>query len=157
MNKKTIAAIAAIATLTFGLSACGNGQQAQTPANGTGTSQQQKTEQPKPQPADLTGTWKMTNGTDGQSAFTATVTADTIEIQYDTNDMKALYWKGTYTAPTAAGDFKWTSKGDTEAMSVSLLASQDASKDFTYTDSDKTLSFEYTIQGVTKTVKMNKQ
>ena len=157
MSRKTITTIAAIAALTFGLSACENGQQAQEPANGTGTSQEQKSEQPKPQPADLTGTWKMTNGADGQSAFTATVTDDTIEIQYDTNDMKALYWKGSYQAPTEAGDWKWTSTGDKEAMSASLLASQNDSKDFTYTDSDKTLAFDYTIQGITKTVKMAKQ
>ena len=60
----------------------------------------------------------------------ATISGDTIEVNWIGTDAKSLYWKGTYQAPTEAGDWKWTSQGDTETMAQSLLASQDATKDF---------------------------
>ncbi|WP_243386835.1 hypothetical protein [Bifidobacterium primatium] len=86
----------------------------------------------------------------------ATITADTIEINFVGTDTRSLYWKGTYEAPTKAGDWKWTSKGDTAAMESSLLGSQDATKEFTYTKSDG-VSWQTTMMGTTITVKTQKQ
>ena len=51
----------------------------------------------------------------------ATISGDTIEVNWIGTDAKSLYWKGTYQAPTEAGDWKWTSQGDTETMAQSLL------------------------------------
>ena len=81
---------------------------------------------------------------------------DTIEVNWIGTDTKSLYWKGTYQAPTKAGDWKWTSQGDTETMAQSLLASQDATKDFTYSEADG-VSWETTALGTTITVKTAKQ
>lgn len=154
MNRKTIAAITAIA-LIAGLAACGG-----TPSTGADTktpdtSSTQKAE-PQPQPADLTGTWKQTNSNSDDSWMEATVTADTIQVDWVTADTKSLYWVGTFEAPTEAGDWSWTSQGDTEAMSTALMASQDATKDFNYSEADG-ISFDVTMMGTTMTVKTSKQ
>ena len=55
-----------------------------------------------------------------------------------------------------ASDWKWTSQGDTAAMQASLLGSQDATKDFTYTKADG-VSWETTAMGTTTVVKTAKQ
>ena len=81
---------------------------------------------------------------------------DTAEVDWIGTDTKSLYWKGTYQAPAAAGDWKWTSQGDTETMASALLASQDATKDFTYSEADG-VSWETTALGTTITVKTVKQ
>ena len=78
------------------------------------------------------------------------------EVDWIGTDTKSLYWKGTYQAPAAAGDWKWTSQGDTETMASALLASQDATKDFTYSEADG-VSWETTALGTTITVKTAKQ
>ena len=144
--KKAIALPVAAMLLT-GLSACGGSTTADAPAKSDGTSKTETNkEEPKPQPADLTGTWKQTNSNDPSSYMEATISGDT----------KSLYWKGTYQAPAAAGDWKWTSQGDTETMASALLASQDATKDFTYSEADG-VSWETTALGTTITVKTAKQ
>ena len=81
-------------------------------SDGTSKTETNK-EEPKPQPADLTGTWKQTNSNDPSSYMEATISGDTIEVDWIGTDTKSLYWKGTYQAPAAAGDWKWTSQGDT--------------------------------------------
>lgn len=132
--KKAIALLVAAMLLT-GLSACGGSTTADAPAKSDGTSKTETNkEEPKPQPADLTGTWKQTNSNDPSSYMEATISGDTIEVNWIGTDTKSLYWKGTYQAPAAAGDWKWTSQGDTETMASALLASQDATKDFTYSE-----------------------
>lgn len=156
--KKSIAVIAALVMLA-GLTACGGSDAApDAPAKSDSTSktETQKKEEPKPQPADLTGTWKQTNSNDPSSYMEATISGDTIEVNWIGTDTKSLYWKGTYQAPTAAGDWKWTSQGDTGAMANALLASQDATKDFTYSEADG-VSWETTALGTTITVKTAKQ
>ena len=170
--KKAIALLVAAMLLT-GLSACGGSTTADAPAKSDGTSKTETNkEEPKPQPADLTGTWKQTNSNDPSSYMEATISGDTIEVKRLTTstltgkmsndgtklgtDTKSLYWKGTYQAPAAAGDWKWTSQGDTETMASALLASQDATKDFTYSEADG-VSWETTALGTTITVKTVKQ
>ena len=86
----------------------------------------------------------------------ATISGDTIEVNWIGTDAKSLYWKGTYQAPTEAGDWKWISQGDTETMAQSLLASQDATKNFTYSEANG-VSWETTALGTTITVKTTKQ
>lgn len=154
--KKAIALLVAAMLLT-GLSACGGSTTADAPAKSDGTSKTETNkEEPKPQPADLTGTWKQTNSNDPSSYMEATISGDTIEVDWIGTDTKSLYWKGTYQAPTEAGDWKWTSQGDTETMASALLASQDATKDFTYSEADG-VSWETTALGTTTTVKTAKQ
>ena len=144
--KKAIALLVAAMLLT-GLSACGGSTTADAPAKSDGTSKTETNkEEPKPPPADLTGTWKQTNSNDPSS----------IEVNWIGTDTKSLYWKGTYQAPAAAGDWKWTSQDDTETMASALLASQDATKDFTYSEADG-VSWETTALGTTITVKTAKQ
>lgn len=155
--KKSVALIAATLLLA-GLTACGgNNAASDAPAKSDGTSKTETNkEEPKPQPDDLTGTWKQTNSNDPNSYMEATISGDTIEVNWIGTDTKSLYWKGTYQAPTKAGDWKWTSQGDTETMAQSLLASQDATKDFTYSEADG-VSWETTALGTTITVKTAKQ
>ena len=72
------------------------------PAKSDGTSKTETNkEEPKPQPADLTGTWKQTNSNDPSSYMEATISGDTIEVNWIGTDTKSLYWKGTYQAPAA--------------------------------------------------------
>ena len=97
--KKAIALLVAAMLLT-GLSACGGSTTADAPAKSDGTSKTETNkEEPKPQPADLTGTWKQTNSNDPSSYMEATISGDTIEVNWIGTDTKSLYWKGTYQAP----------------------------------------------------------
>lgn len=160
MHKKPIATVIA-AILALVLGACGNtsGAPASSATGSTQSQTAQPTEtEPAEQPANLVGTWKQTNSNSTDTWMEAEITADTITIQWvsDDGDTKSLYWKGTYTAPDKAGDWKWTSQGDTAAMQASLLGSQDATKDFTYTETDG-VSWETTAMGTTVTVKTAKQ
>lgn len=108
--KKAIALLVAAMLLT-GLSACRGSTTADAPAKSDGTSKTETNkEEPKPQPADLTGTWKQTNSNDPNSYMEATISGDTIEVNWIGTDTKSLYWKGTYQAPTKAGDWKWTAR-----------------------------------------------
>ena len=86
----------------------------------------------------------------------ATITADTIQIDWVTADTRSLYWVGTFKAPSEPGDWSWTSQADRGRMDTALMASQDDTKDFTYIETDG-LSFDASAMGVTKTVKMTKQ
>ena len=93
--KKAIALLVAAMLLT-GLSACGGSTTADAPAKSDGTSKTETNkEEPKPQPADLTGTWKQTNSNDPSSYMEATISGDTIEVNWIGTDTKSLYWKGT--------------------------------------------------------------
>ena len=102
--KKSVALIAATLLLA-GLTACGGSNAASdAPAKSDGTSKTETNkEEPKPQLDDLTGTWKQTNSNDPNSYMEATISGDTIEVNWIGTDTKSLYWKGTYQAPTKAG------------------------------------------------------
>ncbi len=77
----------------------------------------------------------------------------TINWVSDGGDTESLYWKGSYKAPADDVDsYEWTSKGDTKAMSTSLLASTDETKDFVYKDGQ--LTYKASALGTTKTVRM---
>lgn len=104
-------------------------------------------------PVDLTGTWSSPSSEGVQ--FVATIGTGQIEMHITADDTKGLYWKGTFPVPDQTPDGAViTSAADTEALSGSLLGSQDASKDFTY--SGGSLRFDFTMMGVTKTVSLSK-
>lgn len=131
MGFKTLVA-AALLPILFALSAC-----SAAPA----------------EPVDLAGAWSSPAG-DGLQ-FVATISGDQIEMHMTMDDTKGLYWKGTFPVSDQASDGTViTSVADVEALSGSLLGSQDASKDFTY--SGGSLRFDFTMMGVTKTVSLSK-
>ncbi|WP_394553366.1 hypothetical protein ACDF64_03175 [Agromyces sp. MMS24-JH15] len=118
----------------------------------TGETQQETTE-PEPAP-DLTGEWVQQNSNSPDSFQQATITADTIEVFWvsDGGATTALYWSGTFVAPTEAGDYSWDSANDTTKTSSALLASSDPTKTFTY--SGDIISYPLTAMGVTMTVEL---
>ncbi len=110
----------------------------------------------KKEPTDLTGTWK---SEESEGTYQEAVINDgTIEINWinDAEQTKALYWIGSYEAPTEAVDtYSWTSAGDIETMASALLASQDETKDFKYENGK--ITYEVSAMGVTKTVELSKE
>ena len=142
--KKKLLSMLLFGTLFAALAACGGGGSGETAAPS--------------EPLDLTGEWKQTNNESEDSWQAATITADTIEVYWvsDGGDTKALYWAGTYAAPTSAEEpYSWDSVNDTEKTSSSLLASGDETKTFTYEGGE--LSFDASALGVTTTIRMEKQ
>lgn len=107
---------------------------------------------------DLTGEWKQENSNDSDSYQAATISNDTIEIYWisDNGDTKALYWAGSFTAPTTADEpYSWTSKNDHSKTEGAMLASNDDTKDMKYENG--IISYEASAMGVTKTIKLKKQ
>lgn len=107
---------------------------------------------------DLTGEWKQENSNDPASYQVATISSDTIEIYWisDNGDTKALYWAGSFTAPTTADEpYSWTSKNDHSKTEGAMLASNDDTKDMKYESG--IISYEASAMGVTKTIKLKKQ
>lgn len=112
----------------------------------------------KKQVPDLMGEWKQENSSDSDSYQAATVSNDTIEIYWisDSGDTKALYWAGSFTAPTTADEpYSWTSKNDHSKTEGAMLASNDDTKDMKYENG--IISYEASAMGVTKTIKLKKQ
>lgn len=90
------------------------------------------------------------NGTYKADGFEATVSDNSIQINLVDNDNSTLYWKGTF---PATGE-NVTSDGDVEAMSQSILGSQDKTKTFVV-DGDK-ITFKISMMGNTRTVHLKK-
>lgn len=156
MFKKTVAVIAGVVLLA-GLSACGSEAATDTPKESSTTEETPKVEEKKVEPLNLTGTWKSEADTETGNYWEATVSADTITINwvFDNGATKSLYWEGSYTAPTDDVDtYEWTSTGDTEKMASALTASQDSEKKFSY--AGEKLSYEASAMGVTTTVELSK-
>ena len=110
------------------------------------------------EPPDLTGNWKESGSDTEESYQEATITEDSIEIYWvsDGGDTKALYWAGTFEAPTTAEEpYSWDSANDKEKTSTALLASNDDTKTFTYEDGQ--ISYEVSALGVTSTVSLEPQ
>jgi hypothetical protein len=148
---KKFMALAAAGIMIIGLAACGsNGGSAAGGQASTKTTQAAK-------PLNLTGTWVEKSPKSKDMVQEATITADTIVVNWKQSDgTTALYWAGSYEAPkTASTSYEWTSTGDKDKMSAALFASQDATKKFTYKDGQ--LSFEVTAMGTTATSKLERQ
>ncbi len=102
-------------------------------------------------PADLTGVWKSEEN-EG-SYHEATITEDTMVINWVSPDINAVYWAGTYEAPgEESKEYSWESKNDHEKTDASLMGSSDETKEFTYKDG--VISYEVTALGVTKTMEL---
>lgn len=156
---KKLIAVCAVIGMILSLSACGSS----TSNESTATSSQpassaevaEPTPAPTPEPApDLTGVWTQVDA--GDSYQQATIQGDTIEINWISSDgTSALYWAGSFTAPeNSAEPYSWTSNNDTSKTSGALLASGDASKEFTYENG--TISYEVSMMGVTTTLQLEK-
>lgn len=148
---RAVVAIASIALVGIGLTGCS------VPATSTGDSPAatQTTEAAKP--ADLVGDWKQSNSQSSDSYQQATITADSIEINWvsDGGDTTSLYWAGSYTPPTKAGSFTWTSTNDMSKTEGALLASGDATKDFSFDGSQ--ITYKVSALGTTTTVKLERK
>ncbi|MCU1518820.1 MAG: hypothetical protein JWQ75_3541 [Pseudarthrobacter sp.] len=154
--KKLIAPLALAAALT--LTGCGgSGAGSPTGATSTGAADSKPTEKALPAP-DLSGAWKQSNLNSEKSYQQATITADTITVDWvtDGGNTTSIYWVGTFKAPSSSdGPYTWTSQRDDAATKSALLASSDATKEFTY--DDDAISYKVSAMGTTTTVKLKKQ
>lgn len=108
-----------------------------------------KTDKPeateKVAPVTTDGTWS----TDG---MTATVEAGVINIYFESDDTKALYWSGTF--PKTYGDGMYVSIGNVDAMYKSLMGSSEVKKTFML--EDNAIQFEVQGMGMVKQAKLKK-
>lgn len=158
MQKKIIASTLAV-LLAAGLAGCGQSNTASTSTNSSDkatTSQAEPKKEEKKEPANLVGDWKQSNAK-SDTVMEATITDDTIEIFWVAPDSKSLYWSGSFTAPTEAGDYKFTSIANKDKTNSAMLASQDDTKEFSYSAADDILSYDQTAMGVTQTVKLTRK
>ena len=151
MKKRMLALVFACFMLTLPLTACGGNA-----SNSTGADAAAQQEE-APQPPDLTGEWVQVNSSDSEDSYqTATITDDTITVNWNAPDTTALYWAGSFEAPTTADEpYSWESANDTEQTANALLASPDETKTFTYEDGQ--ISYSVSAMGVTTTVKLEKK
>ena len=98
---------------------------------------------------DLTGVWEATSGGFSQEAFIAGSTMTINWLPEDGSD-PALYWAGSFVAPTSDGKHTWTSDNDHGKTDSALLASGDGTKDFTFENG--AISYEVSALGTTATV-----
>ncbi|MBU3219599.1 hypothetical protein [Clostridium algidicarnis] len=107
---------------------------------------------------DFTGEWKQENSKSDDSYQVATISGDTIEIYWvsDNGDTKSLYWAGSFIAPTIADEpYIWNSENDHSKTDSAMLASTDDTKAMTYQNG--VLSYKASAMGTTTTVKLEKQ
>ncbi|WP_175987266.1 hypothetical protein [Microbacterium tenebrionis] len=150
---KLATALVFLSLVGTGLVGCGGGSTPAGPPNDSTANAPQTEEAAAPEPVDLTGTWKQTNSNSPDSFQEATITGDTIEVQWVAPDQKSLYWAGTVEVPEdGSTDFTWDSVNDTSKTDGALLASSDETKTFTYKDGE--LSYEVTALGTTMTVRL---
>jgi hypothetical protein len=139
-----------IALLGFGLTGCAGSTTSAAPEGST------EAEAPAV-PADLAGDWVQSNSKSEDSYQAATITADTIEINWisDGGDTFSLYWAGSYVAPTAAGSFTWESANDTSKTGSAMLASGDPTKEFTY--ENEVISYQASALGTTTKIELKRK
>ena len=102
---------------------------------------------------DLTGNWEKQNPGDSYQA--GYIVGDIIEIYWimDGGESHALYWSGSYVAPTEdTNSYSWVSVNNTDRTHGKLLASSVDTKTFTYKNG--VLSYSVSMLGVTTTYKL---
>lgn len=107
-------------------------------------------------PVVLTGKWEYKD--DDGTWMQADITEGFITINWimDEGNTTAVYWVGTYTAPTEySEEYTWTSTRDKEATDSALLASLDDTKEFSYSDSSKQITYPGNSFGITKTIALS--
>lgn len=159
LRRASVIAVTA-AAITLGITACsadGNNPG----VNGPGAakaSQPAHASSPKPTPVSLDGKWKQTNSASSTAWQAATISGTTIEVDWvsDNGATTSLYWAGSVTPPTTSDQtFTWTSNNDTAQTANALLASSDATKDFTYDHG--TISYSVSALGKTMTVQLARE
>lgn len=151
-TKKLVVVTLCITLLTTIFTGCG----ASTASSGSGGNiKNSATEKPIP---ILSGEWKQTNSKTDSSYQAATISGDTIEIYWVSNngETKSLYWAGSYIAPTNTEEpYTWDSKNDHSKTDKSILASPDDTKTLTYQSG--VLSYTTSAMGTTTTIRLEKQ
>lgn len=101
---------------------------------------------------DLTGYWMQSGWQTKETFMCATIHDDVIEVYWmsDGGETAALYWYGSYTAPTTSGKYTWESKNNHEVTDRALLSSADETKTFTYNDGE--ITYSQTALGMTTTI-----
>ncbi len=158
MNKLTPFTLAITITAALALTACST-TPGTAPASSSHSKSSSAAEPTKeaPKAPDLTGTWKQTNSAAADSYQEAEISGDVITINWvsDNGDTKSIYWVGSFAAPTDVSmPYKWTSTRDQDATASAMLASQDATKEFTF--QDDTISYSASALGTTTTIKLKK-
>ena len=147
--KKKVIAMLLIGAVAATLVACGGSK------NTNDSNDNVKIEEKEKEPTDLTGTWVQVDP--AETYHKAIISGDVIEIDWisEEDDLEALYWAGTYTAPTdQVEDYKWTSTRDEELTNMALFASTDDTKEFTY--SKGKISYSASALETTTTVVLEK-
>lgn len=101
---------------------------------------------------DLHGNWIQEGYETKESYMTASITDDVIEIYWymDGGNTVALYWSGSFIESDNNDDYTWDSVNDKEKTGMSLMASSDETKTFSY--SDGKISYSQSALGVTTTI-----
>lgn len=110
------------------------------------------------EPANLEGEWKQTNNNSEDSWQAATIDGQTITIYWvsDNGDSKALYWAGSFIAPSTTDEpYSWDSKNDFSKTDSAMLASGDETKTMAYEKGE--ISYSVSALGITTTVRLKKQ
>lgn len=108
-------------------------------------------------PLDMTGEWKQTNSGSEDAYQGIYISGNTIEVYWVTEngESTALYWAGSFTPPAdSPKEYTWESENDTSRTDTALLASGDATKEFTYKNGK--LSYSASAFGVTTTIEAEK-
>lgn len=106
------------------------------------------------EPTDLTGKWVLAEGenngiADGLQAE-LNISDNIIRIDFVSGNAKALYWYGTYEAPTEKVDeYSWISVNDSSMTDDSPLAPQ--TKETTVKYENNKIYFDFTKWGMTYT------
>lgn len=132
----------------------GSPSDTRTPPEAT-NSKPVQTPSPTPTPVSLDGKWKQTNSKSADAWQAATITGNTIEVDWvsDNGDTTSLYWAGSVTPPTTAtAAFTWTSNNDTAKTETAMLASSAPTKVFTYDHG--VISYPVSALGTTTTVSL---
>lgn len=115
----------------------------------TGCSSSPDSKASSPEPTSLSGSYSMQHKDFGMDAV---VTDTTITITMDSGGFTGLYWAGTFAS--AENKSIVVSQANREALSKSALASGAETK--TFTVGHNTISFQFTMLGVTKTVELGR-
>lgn len=143
MNKRVLAGLTGT-LLMLSLCACGNGG---------GTADAPAVDSEQATPPSLVGEWEAKLS--DEVSQKATITDDSITVDWVVDGDSMLYWAGTYTAPTTADEpYTWDSQNDTEQTSTALMASPDETKTFTYQDGK--ITYDVTVDGSTVTATLEK-
>ena len=99
-------------------------------------------------PVSWNGTWKA-------EGFSAVIKDKVITISIVSPDTTSLYWQGTWDSSKQAKDgAEVVSIADVEALSMSMLGSQDETKAFAFSDDE--LKFSMSMMGTTKTIRLKR-